>query len=145
MTLGLAKLITEEFRIFSDLGIVEVWEMLFVTLLKNIQARSHNLKGSMRDNYNLMSREHEVQTSSDILQNRAMKEIKQLGDTSGFTRLQSLAPRVDEVLGQVKEMKESDMRLCIQKVREFLSTEGKNLNFNFLDDGLKNLIENFPT
>lgn len=144
ITLGLTKLLTEEFAVFQDLGIVEIWQMLFVTLLRNIYNRSSMAKGSLKQNWDNIARTNEVQVSSDILQQRQMKQMKGLGDNSGFTRLQALAPKPDKVLREVKEMKESDLTICMDRVRQFLQGPGKNLNYDFLDQNLKELINKFP-
>lgn len=144
VTLGLTKLLTEDFGVFQELGITEIWQMLFVTLLRNIFSRSSMATGSLKQNWDNIARTNEVQTSSDVLQQRHMQQIKGLGDNSAFTRLQALAPKPDKVLLQIKDMKESDMRVSMDRVREFLKGPGSNLNYDFLDQYLKELIDKFP-
>lgn len=141
LTYGLTKLVTETLQGFGNVGAMDSWRLLFVSLLTNFHHRKLSGRGSIRDNYQILQRSNEVQSSSELLQNRAMRDIKELGEASGFTRLACFPQTIDSISAESRKADQDDIGSCLNMIRGFLVSVGSSLDFNFLDNSLKALID----
>ena len=141
ITYGMAKLVMESTQAFANSGAMNAWQLLFSSLIRNFFNRKSSLKSSIRDGYNRLKQSNQVHMSSESLQNRAIRDIKELGDTSGFYRLACFPIRLDTVTEQSRKLEGDDVLDCMQNIRAFLSSTSSKIDFNFLDSDLKAFID----
>lgn len=137
VTMGLSKLLFNEYSLFAELNLLDEWKFSFLTLLRNIEARTIKKNRPLRQRVAEPGDEC-FQKSSDELQNQNLRENAKMQVV--FQRLQSLPKKGDSVLKGLQEMNVNDIDFAIQKIKEFLNGPGSQFNYDFLDGGLKDMI-----
>lgn len=141
VTIGITKLVTECLADLQKAGALEAWQKMFYSLCKNLGQRKVGMNRSWKEmeksrDLATIAQANSEQLQGDVIRNR---KDKSSGDSSGFTRLSCFRPNTDPVLEKVQGV-QNDVEMCLETLRGFLRNHGANMNFDFLEPDMKNLL-----
>lgn len=144
LSLGLLKLLVQEFDIFRQLNAFGVWQGLFGVLLSNLYQRKSLKRGGFGRNTNSLMNQAFNRTASQI-QNSSLKQSSnnsELTDTSSFARLCVVEAPVDPIMQELTQsVGDNDIGFCVDRIRGFIRENGSGIDFSFLTPEQKDLID----
>lgn len=144
LSLGLLKLLVDEFHIFRQLEAFSVWQGLFGSLLTNLYNRKCLKRGGLSRTgnnpmFNPFNRGAAQIQSSTLRQTSNNSEVT---DTSSFSRLCVVEAPVDPIIQELTTgVGENDIGFCLDRIRNFIREVGQNIDFSFLTPEQKQVID----
>lgn len=144
VTLGLVKLLVDEFGIFRQLDAFPVWQGLFGSLLSNLYNRKCLKRGWGNRSIGGISHNPFNKSASQI-QNATIKQghnSSEVTDAISFSRLCVSEAPVDPIIQELAvSVNDNDVGFCLDRIRNFIRGPGSGIDFNFLTQEQKEVID----